>query len=369
MPPSSRPKPRNEVPFVLDRRSPVTLTDQMVDGLRQAIYSNFYKPGDSLPTLNDLAIMCGTSLRIPRMAIERLKKEGLVDPRRALGCFVTGKNRPRWRGHVLFVIADVYGSYYATVFTGLLQEILMKAGYLFTSIVTIDKSGRPDPAILEAALTQNVTFGVSFCAHSAETRKAFKAREVPFAEIGREFEPGAKGLIRFERGAALGDFVAHCREAGVRKVLQVCFDGEGDIDAAPALEAAGIAVRKEVFSPPSSYGRLEEIQRMAMNRISDMIVSGERFTDEVILFTDDFLANGGLMGLARHGLRAPEDVKVVSFANAGYGPVYFRELTRFEMNPNAHAQITADSLLQALDGGKMPENVALKSVYRRGETF
>jgi DNA-binding LacI/PurR family transcriptional regulator len=358
------------LPFEVDRRKPGRLVDQLADGLRQAILSNFWKPGEALPTLDRLAAAAGTSLRIPREAVARLKAEGLVDPRPGLGCMVTGARRARWRGHVLFVLHDAEGSYYADVFAGVLQERFVRAGYLFTRVSASARAGA-DRGALDAALSQNVTLAVLFCGGSLRTARLLDARGVPFVEIGRAPSRlrAAKGFVRFDREAALADFAAHCAERGARRVLQVCFRGEGDADAAPFLAAAGVRIRRETFAAPPGPGRIEAIQRGALERFAGRLASGWRPGDDVLLFTDDFLASGALSAFSAAGLRAPEDFRAATFSNAGFGPVYPRPLTRLEMDPRAHGAAAADLLLGFLAGRRFPAGAAIRSVYRRGETF
>jgi DNA-binding LacI/PurR family transcriptional regulator len=359
------------LPFEVDRRKPGRLVDQFADGLRQAILSNFWKPGEALPTLDRLAAAAGTSLRIPREAVARLKAEGLVDPRPGLGCMVTGARRSRWRGHVLFVLHDAEGSYYADVFAGVLQERFVRAGYLFTRVSASARAGA-DRGALDAALSQNVTLAVLFCGGSLRTARLLDARGVPFVEIGRAPSrlPAAKGFVRFDREAALADFAAHCAERGARRVLQVCFrGGEGDADAGPALAAAGVAIRRLAFPAPPGPGRIEAIQRLALEGFAERLASGWRPAEDVLLFTDDFLASGALPALSAAGLRAPEDFRAVSFFNAGFGPVYPRPLTRLEMDPRAHGAAASDLLLGFLAGRPIPPDAAIRSTYRRGETF
>ena len=359
------------LPFEVDRRKPGRLVDQLADGLRQAILSNFWKPGEALPTLDRLAAAAGTSLRIPREAVARLKAEGLVDPRPGLGCMVTGARRARWRGHVLFVLHDAEGSYYADVFAGVVQERFVRAGYLFTRVAASGRRSGADRGALDAALSQNVTLAVLFCPDSPRTARLLDSRGVPFVEIGREPSRlrAAKGFVRFDREAALADFAAHCRERGARRVLQVGFRGEGDADAAPFLAAAGVRIRRETFAAPPGPGRIEAIQRGALERFAGRLASGWRPGDDVLLFTDDFLASGALAAFSAAGLRAPEDFRAATFSNAGFGPVYPRPLTRLEMDPRAHGAAAADLLLGFLAGRRIPAGAAIRSVYRRGETF
>ena len=359
------------LPFTVDRRIPTSLADQLADGLRQAIQSGYYKPGESIPRLKEMASQTGTSLRIPREALERLKNEGVIDPRRALGSLVTGKALSRWRGHVLFVLNDSAGSYYANVFADVLQANLTNAGYLFTRATVFEARGNAATAALDAALAQSVTLAVLFGGVSRKIAARLDARGVPFVEIARTRSKLGRSVafVQFNREAAISDFVAHCAERGAKSVLQVCFKNEGDIDAAPALRAAGIAVRKLVVPAPAGTGRLEKIQRKAMEMFGDLLAAGKRPDADVVLFTDDFLASGALAAVGRAGLRIPEDLSVVTFANAGFGPVYPRTLTRFVMDPVAHGETAARLLLDHLDKKAIPPDAALNSAYCRGESF
>ena len=80
-------------------------------------------------------------------------------------------------------------------------------------------------------------------------------------------------------------------------------------------------------------------------------------------------ASGALAAFSAAGLRAPEDFRAATFSNAGFGPVYPRPLTRLEMDPRAHGAAAADLLLGFLAGRRIPAGAAIRSVYRRGETF
>ena len=359
------------IPFIVDRKRPGGLVTQMADGFRQAIETGYYKAGDILPTLHELAHAFGTSLRVPREAISRLKAEGLVDPRQAIGSMVVGRRSALWLGHVLFILCDAPGSYYANVLAGELQGNLTQAGYLFTRVTLLDKPGGFDEGALDAALAQNISLAVLFCNRTNRIPRKLNRRGVPFMEIRggeRSAPPKCSSLIRFALDVGLEEFVLDCRNAGVKTVLQVCFRGECDIDAVPSLEAAGINVRREVFTAPPGFGRLEMIKRRAFKRFKS-ILSISRIKEDVVLFTDDFLADGALLAFVEAGISVPEDVKVVSFSNAGFGPVFVKDLTRLEMDPRAHGEAVSRHLLAALSGEHVPSDLILPSVYRKGMTF
>lgn len=88
----------HRIPFSLDRKIAAPLSVQMAEGLRAAISSGFYRDGDVLPTIHEFARLLGTSVRVPREAITALAAEGLLKPRRRIGCIVVGRGSTVWRG-------------------------------------------------------------------------------------------------------------------------------------------------------------------------------------------------------------------------------------------------------------------------------
>ena len=62
-------------PFIIDRKSTKNFPDQMTDGLRQAIVSGYYRPGERLPTIREFSKLLHVSIRAPLEAIDRLRPE------------------------------------------------------------------------------------------------------------------------------------------------------------------------------------------------------------------------------------------------------------------------------------------------------
>ena len=56
----------------IDRDCGKTLTDQLTDALRSAIYSGKWKCGECLPTREELMAMCGVSRNVVQSAVKRL---------------------------------------------------------------------------------------------------------------------------------------------------------------------------------------------------------------------------------------------------------------------------------------------------------
>jgi len=79
---------RKTLPFVVDKTSSASLPDQFVEGVRRAIDNGYYRAGDRLPTWRELSQALGVSERIPREAMARLVREGLVVSHRRIGCVI-----------------------------------------------------------------------------------------------------------------------------------------------------------------------------------------------------------------------------------------------------------------------------------------
>lgn len=351
-----------------DRRR---LVDQMADGIRQAIVSGALRAGDRLPNFAVLAKRCKVSMRIPREAMAKLAAEGYVDTRKGVGTTILPQRVPTWKGRVLFVLPDAVGSYYANVFASELQSRLTKEGWLFTRVNALKHAnGWRDNSVLEAELSQTVDLAIVMYG-DVFVEKLLTRKRVPYLVLAdeRPVDPVAPEYIRFKRMAAVGEFVRHCRKAGVRRVVQVCMKNEGDVDAVPALTSAGVAARRVVIEFAEAAGRLERIERAAFDCVYDRVAEQARANGELVFFTDDYLAFGGITALLARGVRIPGEVRLVTWANSGFAPVGPWTVTRMELDPFANAEAVAGLVLRRLNGGKIPKNAAIGPRYIKGATF
>lgn len=72
------------LPFSIDRSSRIKLPHQVADGLRAAVQSGFWKPGDRLPSSRELKTALGVSVRAPMEALQVLaEEEGLITMRKS----------------------------------------------------------------------------------------------------------------------------------------------------------------------------------------------------------------------------------------------------------------------------------------------
>ena len=94
----------------------------------------------------------------------------------------------------------------------------------------------------------------------------------------------------------------------------------------------------------------ESWQRQAMKTFDKMLSAGRSRLPDAFFFLDDGIAAGAILALGRHGIEAPRDVRIVTFSNKGLGPVYFRQLARFENDPERNAVNVARYIVARLNG-------------------
>ena len=100
-----------------------------------------------------------------------------------------------------------------------------------------------------------------------------------------------------------------------------------------------------------------------------LFLLGRKGRPELIYFSDDFVANGGLMALLANGIDIPRDLGVVSLSNSGFLPVFTKSLSRFEVCPARDGETIAEAALDFLSGKKIQPIVNLTVSYIPGDSF
>lgn len=365
-------QPRKQPPFSINHDDARSLLRQVTDGLRLAIADGYYQCGDLLPSSRDLAPALGVSKIVTEAALKRLAAEGLVESRPRLGTVVRDRSAKQWLGHVLFVYPEYDVGYFQAILSEELRSRLNAAGYLFTraSVGAEDgKGARYDFFSLDAALSRSVDLAIVLYDRPAIFRHLAK-RNVPFSVVGQlaKMPPSAVGLTRLDYDMAVPDFAAACRAAGARKVVQFGWD-RLMCDAAPGLRETGIAVTGVTVKPDFAGGKLAGIERAGLDAFARLAATGKLSRDAVYFFADDYIGRGALSAISGAGLRAPDDIRVATWANKGLGPVYFRELSRMEMDPAEAGATVADSILEYLRTGRYPGGRTIGPSWVEGETM
>ena len=355
--------------FKIDRRLHGSYVAQMTDALKGAIQAGYYKAGDVLPTLDELAAEGGVSLCIPRAAVKRLADEGFVVPRPGIGSVVMAPGDQIWRGHVVIVTCELRDCLYNATILAVLREELHRANYLFTHVsVPENREIAADFSHLDAVMGHAVNFVVQV-GGQRDIGDHIAGYGVPFIAWGDEGDAaaGAAAYFRDDFSRAYSDFAAHCAEKGVREVAVVGFGGPCGL--LPTLREAGIGA-EEWRVPCEKFGEdaIENVQRNTLNFFEKIISEGAPPLPDVLCFTDDYAAAGALTALQHHGVRLPEDVGFVTLSHVGTGPFYWKPLTRFELNPWESGYNLFATVLDCLSGRAAAATPNM-AAYVRGETF
>ena len=189
------------MPFQVDRKLGVDIATQVTDGIRAAILTGFYKPGDILPKVLEFTRGLHVSLRAPLAAYRALKREGLISPRRGLGTVVVGPKADVFHGRVVIVRPYDNPYYYnAAVEAGLLRR-LTAAGYVVAIVPALPLGGRRDNAgkrrfdvrQMSAALRQNTSLAIIMSAVPPIV-SAVAATGTPFFVLGMD-TPAIPGCV------------------------------------------------------------------------------------------------------------------------------------------------------------------------------
>lgn len=349
----------------LDRTVTRPLADQMFDRLREAIASGRYRPGDILPSMNALAAGSGVSVNVPRRALARLAKAGLVTPRRGVGSCVTNRRTDaNSRGRIL--CCGPFGSasaYYDRLALALRQRLL-RNGYLLELASTA--TGRANRDALARTLRHDWDLVLFW--DNAHVRRLIADTPSRFVILGdspvRSNDPNFLGIVSIKNGRGLPAFIRACIAKGAANVVQFRFDNDQH-DATAAFEIAEIRVRTITLPQPKDT---ESCMRAGLTAVSRFLKRARPLPD-ILYFADDYLAQGGLLALSQSDLRFPEDIGIVTLANKGIGPVWAKPLTRLEMNPAAHGQVLAEAVLTYFREGKFPSPLTLGSDWVKGTTL
>ena len=353
-------------PFTLDRSRHGGLVGQLADALCNAVETGYYAPGDMLPPTRDLAEILGVSRVVAIRAMHRLADRRLIVQRPHSGSVVCAKARPLWKGQVLLVSTPGIGNADDDPMRIILRDSLIEEGYL-PIVATVPRIGedKPEFSFLDTVMRQQATL-VVLLDDKRDVAHWLSKRGAPFVwltDSGTRLK-NCVGTIRIRNDLALGEFVEHCRRAGVKQVMQVKVWRNG-LDIAPALKRIGVNVTTLKVPPSKDEWKGFSLANWAAAEFTQRAAS----LPKLVFFQDDHLTTGALLALAKAGVEIPRDVRIVSWANRDYGPVSLVPLTRMEMNCKAAGETVASSVLEYFHTGKFPAGVVIGPQYIRGESF
>jgi len=358
-----------KLPFVIDRDANMSLREQMVQGLKKSIVKGVFKPGELLPGIDELAKATGVSEKISRQALAHLAEIGWCVSRRGSKSVVADRGKERL-GRVLFFNSETGFGFHSSWLVDALRSRLLKADYRLTAISAYDLRADGSSRLLSESLKEHWDLVIEFGMRPG-ARKAIEESGWPFLVLGDggravpSTAANCVGQVELLNGLAVPDFVRACARKGIRSVVQFLYD-EGGFDVEASMDEMKISCQT-VRIP--RYRRPIGMYEGAYAAVSSLLQQPDRILPDVFLFTDDHLAQSGLLALLKHGVRIPEDVRVVTHANRGLGPFWTTPLTRLEMDPVAQGAALAKAVIEFFKKHRFPQDVVLGSVWKPGKTF
>ena len=342
---------KTKLPFSVDRKSMRPLVEQVVTGVKQAIDFGKFKVGDTIPGTRDLAEMLGVSRIVTRQAVRRLADNGYLAPRPGVGCVVLSRRVKLWKGNVLLAMHGSKGYYYMNAFADALTMILAKEGWRLVRVL----AKKEDCSLLDLEISHGVDFALVMFENEPAVRRLRRAG-IPFASVGLPVD-GCAFHVHYRREAALETAIEGLTREGVKTAWQVGFEPQPAEFA--VLQRAGFACREVVVRPPSKEGGLST--REALAWFSNVLGEATPKLPDFIYFTDDGVCQGALLAFLKHGVRIPEDVKVMSWSNNGRGPYSSDSIAYAQVSTFDNAAAVADNLLACLKGNRHVPVVELQT--------
>ena len=345
----------------------MTLSDALCGFIKDEITYGRIKGGEMLPSIGEIAKATGLSFHMARKVIERLAREGFVNSRPHVGTVVRSRGENVLLGRILVALPaeDVCRFYPAQLFDTMRRK-LSSAGYA-TSIVTFPLDAKAPLTELKSelqhstdlVLAMRATPKVQKCLAESGVRHIFAYGDKPKADDSL--------WIRFDQEDMISIFADHCAKAGVKRVVQVRFERNEHLDVGPALAERGIdSTSMTISHEEAGPGRFDGILHCAFKMFSELPLSD---MPDLLLFWNAFAAQGALMAMLDRGIRAPDDVKVVTVSHKGFGPAYTKPLTRFESDPAEAGETISEFILAVLAKGRIPAPPVIAAHYIFGATF
>ena len=356
-----------ECGFAIDRSSARSLVDQVYKGMRERIFAGRVKIGSAVPSLRALADELGVSVKVTKAAYGRLVRDGWLRAVPRAGYLAVTPEMPKCQARVLLVLPNE--GFFSDYVAHRLQERCEKAGIQVSRVIVPDPEDVP--VSLDIALSDRFDLAVSFH-FKKRVIDALDESGVPFVLAAGDGCAASRcrncvGRLRVADDVA-GEVAEFCARRGVRTAELVDFHVVKRPYAA-AFRRAGIAVREWTVPCANETLWYEDIPRGVMRAFLQRLKSRRPALPDLFFFLDDYVAKGALMALAASGVRIPEDVKVLTFANRGNGPVYVKDLARIEQDPIARGDAVADFVVSWLNGGRDAPQAMPPPVFIHGETI
>ncbi len=345
------------------------MIEQMAAGIATAVRSGYYRAGDRLPTLHEMSAQLGVSLAVPRRAVARLVRDGLLQSARRRGITVCAAAAPAFRAQVLYATPGSPGSFYFATRDAVFYEALADAGIRLTTVHWGGDRAEHARGLLYQAIDSG-SVDLAVLNNSEWCRELCVSKGIRCISLFSDASEAhaREDVLRLDAQMPAFRLLRHVRSCGARSVGLL--PGAASAGLQAAARKVGLAIvplRARASQTPEPTSFSAEAVGYAVGRALARRPAAGR--PDAVCLRDDYQVRGLFMAFAQAGLRVPEDIQVAAVLNVGHFPVIGRAITRIEMDPARDGRAMADAVLRRLRSEKRTlKTVTLVPHFHAGDT-
>jgi DNA-binding LacI/PurR family transcriptional regulator len=284
---------------------------QVADALRLQIEQGQLKPGDRLPSINELTAHYGISLHTVGKVHDALGADGLIRRDRGRGVFVDAKPKNTATGFLAY-FSHNYGLVKNLAFHAVIQQSIRQATHEAGKYLTIVEEPKDFPhwSLMEGLLISDMGH------YDRKQLKALLPANLPCLNIMFN-DPGIHSVMADDadgmRQAVEALIAAGHQRIGYLSHLQHVILQERHGAYLTTMQSHGLPVRADwvYCKVPPRYPSYREYGYHAMQQwLGD---GWEELKLTAMLAHNDSAALGMIEALAEHGISVPEDISIVGF--------------------------------------------------------
>ncbi len=348
--------------MIIDRNSPIPNYFQLQNWLREQIEQGVFKPGDRIPTEEELSQITGLARATIRQAIQNLVNMGLLDRKRRLGTFVLEKITPTSSHTIIGLLIPDIRRGYAPVLARGVQDEAAKSKHSLILCDTDDLFVRAD--FHADRMIENSVGGVIFVPtavsdeQNQDVLEKFKRNNIPVVLVDRILPTGDLDYVTADNIKGAFEMTEYLIKRGHRRIaitLSTLISTEMDRleGYKQAFRENGLPIDKNLIvthSGPFAEGRYIQIaeQIFRPNLNVSAVFAGH---DRIALV---FYAVAKKMGIS-----IPEDISVVGYDDLDFTTV---SLTTIHQPIYEMGQESMKLIMSRINGDlSEPQRIVLKS--------
>jgi LacI family transcriptional regulator, repressor for deo operon, udp, cdd, tsx, nupC, and nupG len=341
--------------FARDDGNGEHLYRQLALRLGRNIREGKLKPGQRLPSMDDLAASCGVTKITVRRALLELKSEGLIYMRPAQGTYVAdtlperkekSRNKVLTVGLISSVLTGEPGPYHAEILASLRTEISKQKGNLV--VLPTPDAGGPDISVQMGHANLDALI---FLGHfDSESLRRIVRNGPPSVLVDFQLRGLRVDTIAVDNAGGAAVAIDHLVSLGHRDIA-VILGPEDTIVTKERLAGAQAALENAGILPASLRilpGNF--LLESGYEAMASLLKSGTLPT--AVFCMNDEMAVGAIQAIHRlSSLEPPRDISIIGFDDIIWGTATHPRLTTVRVDKNLMGRLAMERVLSALENG------------------